>query len=626
MANRVKGITVEIGGDVTGLDKALKKVNSNIRDTQAQLKDVNKLLKLDPTNTELLQQKQRLLADAINETKNKLDTLKEAEKQVQQQFERGEVSQAQYEALQREIIATEGALSNLEAEAEQTNAELAKVGNVVQEVSQKAGDFAAKTKNISRAAAGALVGIAGMGVKAAAAADDLNTLAKQTGLSTATLQKAKYAADLIDVSYETFTGSINKMVGRLRTNEDAFAALGVATRDAGGALLSNEEIFFNSAEALSKMSNETERDIAAQELFGKSAAELAGILDDGGKALKQYGDEAEQLGLILDQETLDSLNEVNDTIDILKAKATASFGKAAASALQALTPVIESIAASVGQLLEKIATMGPAQLELILKILAAVALISPVAGMISKIGGAITTLMPVISALNALVLANPIILVITAIVAAVGAATVYIVNHWEEIRTDLGRMWDNIKAFWEKVKGVFENIKNKIADVVSTVKNKFNEVVTFIKELPQRALTWGRDLIQNFIQGIKDKFNALRDTLHNAAQTVKDFLGFSEPDKGPLSNFHTYAPDMMELFAKGIKDNEDLIANQFTKSLQFAPAALQMAGTVNAQSGYTAAPVAVGASSTVNIYPQQLDNSTMDYILMRVNAGLGAMA
>ena len=81
MAGRIKGITVEIGGDTTGLEKALKSVNTTIRNTQSQLKDVNRLLKLDPSNTELLSQKQRALKDAIGATTDKLETLKQAQAQ-----------------------------------------------------------------------------------------------------------------------------------------------------------------------------------------------------------------------------------------------------------------------------------------------------------------------------------------------------------------------------------------------------------------------------------------------------------------------------------------------------------------------------------------------------------------
>ena len=106
MANRIKGITVEIGGDTTKLSKALEGVNKNIKNTQTQLKDVEKLLKLDPSNTELLSQKHKLLADAVTATKEKLETLKTAAKQASTALANGDISQKQYDALQREIIET----------------------------------------------------------------------------------------------------------------------------------------------------------------------------------------------------------------------------------------------------------------------------------------------------------------------------------------------------------------------------------------------------------------------------------------------------------------------------------------------------------------------------------------
>lgn len=113
----IRGLTIEIGGDTTGLQNSLKNVNSQIKTTQAQLKDINNLLKLDPTNVELLQQKQKALADEIESTKEKLETLKTAEQQAQQQFAEGKISQEQYDALKREIIATEESLKSLENEA-----------------------------------------------------------------------------------------------------------------------------------------------------------------------------------------------------------------------------------------------------------------------------------------------------------------------------------------------------------------------------------------------------------------------------------------------------------------------------------------------------------------------------
>lgn len=130
MANRIKGITVEIGGDTTGLDKALKSVNSTIKSTQSSLKDVNRLLKLDPSNTELLSQKQKLLKDAISATKEKLDALKTAQEQAKQQLENGDLGQDKYDALQREIIETEQELRRLQEQAATTNATLEKMDAV----------------------------------------------------------------------------------------------------------------------------------------------------------------------------------------------------------------------------------------------------------------------------------------------------------------------------------------------------------------------------------------------------------------------------------------------------------------------------------------------------------------
>ena len=119
-ASRIKGITVEIGGDTTKLQTALKGVNSEIKNTQSQLKDVEKLLKLDPGNTELLAQKQKLLSSAVSETKEKLATLKIAAEQANQALANGNISKEQYDALQREIIETEEDLKKLEAQANQS--------------------------------------------------------------------------------------------------------------------------------------------------------------------------------------------------------------------------------------------------------------------------------------------------------------------------------------------------------------------------------------------------------------------------------------------------------------------------------------------------------------------------
>ena len=144
MADRIKGITVEIGGDTTGLSKALSGVNKEIKSTQSQLKDVNKLLKLDPTNTALLEQKQKLLQQAVSETKEKLTQLKSVQDQMDAGLKNGTVTQQQYDAWQREIIETENELKNLEQQCRETDtsitATLRATGSKLQEVGGKISD------------------------------------------------------------------------------------------------------------------------------------------------------------------------------------------------------------------------------------------------------------------------------------------------------------------------------------------------------------------------------------------------------------------------------------------------------------------------------------------------------
>lgn len=175
MANRIKGITVEIGGDTTGLDKALKSVNTSIRSTQSALKDVNRLLKLDPSNTELLSQKQRLLKDAIAATKEKLDSLKVAQEQAKQQLENGELGQDKYDALQREIVETEEELRRLQQEAATTNTALSKIDVAGQKMEAVGNSIAGAGKKMM----GVTTVIGGVGVAAVKTAADFDSAMSQ---------------------------------------------------------------------------------------------------------------------------------------------------------------------------------------------------------------------------------------------------------------------------------------------------------------------------------------------------------------------------------------------------------------------------------------------------------------
>ena len=183
MAGRIQGITVEIGGDTTKLQTALKGVNTEIRNTQSQLRDVDKLLKLDPGNTELLAQKHRLLGDAVKETKEKLETLKTAAEQAEQALKDGTITQDQYDGLQREIVETEQKLKSLEEQAKQS-------GTALQEIAAKGeklktvGD---NVTNVGKKFMPVTLGVVGLGTAAVKTAADFDSaMSKVAAVSGAT--------------------------------------------------------------------------------------------------------------------------------------------------------------------------------------------------------------------------------------------------------------------------------------------------------------------------------------------------------------------------------------------------------------------------------------------------------
>ena len=133
----------------------------------------------------------------------------------------------------------------------------------------------------------------------------------------------------------------------------------------------------------------------------------------------------------------------------------------------------------------------------------------------------------------------------------------------ENIRTDVQTKWENIKT---TISNAITNAKETVVSMAENIKTTIVEnadaAVQYLKDLPAKALQWGKDLINNFIDGIKSAWDKGMSILSDIGEAVVDFIGFSEPKKGPLSNFHTFAPDMMKLYAEGIRDNMYLVTDQ----------------------------------------------------------------
>ena len=469
---KIKGITIELGADTSNFQKSLKAIDKDLKTTQTSLKDVNKLLKLDPSNVELLTKKQKDLETSIDLTKKRIEELKTAQGEV----EKG--TDAWY-ALEREIVETQGKLKDLEQEYKDfgtvASQQIKNVGTSLKNAGKKVENFGKKLTPVSAAASALGTALLKLGYDAVTNADDLNTLAKQTGFSTEELQKMQYAADRIDVSMEDITGAMRKFKTKIDPTNKSLQALGVNVLDADGNLRDGTEVFWDAIKALSAIQNETERDQVAMDLFGKSADSLAGIIDDGGTAFTELGDEAESLGLILDQDTLDSLNTTNDTIDKMKGQIAATMGVIGAQVVPVVAPLLEKAAELITNVAQKLSEMNPETMKTILAVLGIAAALAPViivgGQLISGLGAIVTAVGAVVG-----VLGGP----LTIAIALIIAAGVLLYKNWEKVKTVAEDLAKRVKTSWD-------NIKSEVTKVIDAVKDKIDEFKKKFEELKEKV-------------------------------------------------------------------------------------------------------------------------------------------
>ena len=525
MADRIKGITIEIGGDTTGLSKALSGVNKEIKDTQTQLKDVNRLLKMDPGNTELLRQKYDLLNKSIDSTEKKLDTLKQAEKQVQDQFKRGKVSESQYNALKREVIATESNLKNLKSEAQKTDNAIRGIDEKsVEEVASAADKAGTSLKDAGKEAsnfgdylkAGAIV----EGSKAIISgmkdiADESREYMKIMGSLEISSQAAGYTAEQTASSYKTLYGVLG---------DDQTAATTTANLQALGLSQSQLDQIINGTigawatygdsipiDSLSEAINET---VKTGNVTGTFADVLnwAGTSEDEFNAkLQAANSESERANLVLQELANQGLmtagqawQENNEAL-FENNQANADLQEQLSELGETVMPIITAVTQGIANILSWFNNLSPEVQNFIGIVLGLVAAISTVIGVIQGISGAL-----------ALLSANPISLIIMA-VAALVAAFIYLWNNCEEFR----EFWINL---WDTISSAFSTVWDAIVNFFTvTIPDAWNSVVDFFW---QGYYTW-----QSIWQSIGDFFSGIWDgivsffteTIPNAWNSLVDF-------------------------------------------------------------------------------------------------------
>ena len=591
-STKVRGITIELGADTSGISKALKGVNSEIGKTQKDLKDVERLLKLDPTNTELLAQKQKLLNDRVAETKDKLDALKQAQASIDLSTEDG---QRQYDALTREIVQCENELKSAETAAKSFNSTAERISATAGKLSQKFGSLADKTRGLSMAAGGALAGMAGLAVKAGQNADELNTLAKQTGVATDELQKMQYAADLIDVDTDTIVGGLKKLKKNLDGHEESWKKVGVNVKDANNQYKDITTIFYDTVKGLSEIENETERDIVAMDLFGKSADELAGVIDDGGAALKSLGEEAENLGVIIPQDDLDRANELNDQLDQLKAQILPTLMQLGIQIIEAIQPYIPAIVDGIHSICDSLSNISPQIVLIVGGILSATAALSPLFSVLSTVMGIVSKLTSSTGLLGSALggLSAPIMAII-GVIAALVAAFVHLWNTNEDFRNKIIDTWNTIKqkfdsfgqgivdrlnkmgfdfkSFGEVVKAIWDGLCNFLApvftnafDAVAAVLGGALDVLTGLFDVFAGLFTgnW-----EQMWEGVKEIFGGIWDAIVGVLKgAVNSIIGIINGVIGGINKIgwgehHISIPLIPELAEGGVLTSGSAIVGE----------------------------------------------------------------
>lgn len=595
MANssRVKGITVKIGGDVSGLDKALQKVNKEINDTQAKLKDVKRLLRLDPGNTELLRQKQELLSKAVGETKDKLEQLKDAEKQLKDSGI--DENSAQFQSLRREIIETESSLDDLRRAANQSNTALEKIGATADKVASGAQEVADATAGISRTAQAGLAAAAAATVKivdsyadyeqliggvetlfkgdAKTLVNSANNAYKTAGLSANAYMKTatgfaaslvsslggdtRKAVDMADMAITDMADNANKMGSDIQSIQNAYQ--GFAKQNY--TMLDNLKLGFGGTkEEMQRLLEEAEA--------------LSGVKYDIGN----YADIVNAIHVIQTEMGItgttakEAEGTISGSIAAFKASVSnllAGMGDANADVGQLTDNVIaafQTMAGNIIPILQNIWDHLPGGAKFALIGMGAVAAISPVAGAIANIGGAVSMLIKILPAVSgglssifgavtSFVAANPIVLIIAAIVALVAL----IATKGDEIQALLQKLDDwlqgvfardwtevfgpvlggilngffaNVKAVWDSIKQTFDGIIDFIRGVFTGdwqrawegVKEIFGGVFKGLTALAKAPVNGIIALLNGAINGINKMIDAL-NSLHFSIPDWVPFLG-----------------------------------------------------------------------------------------------------
>lgn len=349
----LKGITVEIGGDTTKLGDAILKARKSASSLSGELRGVESLLKLDPTNTVLLAQKQDILAESIAGAKDKLKMLVAAQESMSKQLADGKISPEQYRDFEREIESTRQQLTRLEAAASGTDDAVADVGDAARE----AGEKAEKASGGWTALKGTLADLAASAIKTAASAisdtaqemitgaaeygDTIDKMSQKMGMSSDAYQEWDFVLQHCGASIESLKPAMKTLATAAENGSDAFAQLGISQEQIAG--MSQEQLFDATIAGLQNVTDETQRTYLAGKLLGKGATELGPLLNTSADDVADMRAQVHDLGGVMGSDAVKAAAAYQDSLQNMQYAFSGLKNNISGELLPTLTLIMDGV-------------------------------------------------------------------------------------------------------------------------------------------------------------------------------------------------------------------------------------------------------------------------------------------
>lgn len=554
---------MEIGGDTVGLQSALGDVNKKASSLSTEMREVERALKLDPTNTELLAQKAELLAKQVEVAKEKLKALKDVQGQVEQQFKSGQIGEEAYRAFQREVAVAEANVSRLENELQDTGktmthtaADADKLSDGIEKAGKTADDSGGKLQKLANiakkvgavaAAALAAIGTAAIGAAkklwdmsndVAAAGDNIDKTSQKIGISAESYQEWGYVFERCGANVDNLQGSMKKLSGVIieagkgsKSAKEKLAAVGLTIDDLNGK--SQDEQLSIVIAALQSMESGAERTAAATALLGNSAVDMAAVLNTSAKETQALKDEAREYGMVMSNEAVaasaafeDSLTRVKHTISGVKNNMVGELLPGISLLMDGFADLIagndtagEKIEQGVSQLVQRISSLVPKFLSMISSISSAVLKNAPkilkslakgiidawpelttvVTGIIGQLADDFVGLLPEIAETQLTIIRQVIESLTAMLPTLLPQLTAALIKILQTIVDNLPLL---LQAGLELVKGLVQGVIAAIPVLIDALPKLIRSVVDFILEsIPQLIQAWIQ-LFKSFVQAL----------------------------------------------------------------------------------------------------------------------------